>query len=354
MNQKSSTRQLRWKNRPSDSNWGDFGPDDQLGRMNYVDASKVLEGVAEVVHGKTFCLSLPLDLPGGGELSPGRQPPRLRSTVRGGKEFYCYPFENDLPGAREVICDDCVTLSLQYSTQWDGFAHCGAYFDADGDGVEEMVFYNGYRAGEDICAGGPTDEPGELFGTPRAHALGIENLATHGVQGRGVLVDFRRHFGIKRNGVDYDALMRVLEADNVEVEKGDMLCFHTGMGQVLTDMAGKPDVPMLRSSFSGLNGADGRLLKWIDDTGVAALISDNYAVELYPADPNARIQPTHAGLPLHEFCLFKNGIHLGELWYLTPLAEWLHQNNRSRFLLTAPPLRLPGAIGSPPMPVATV
>jgi hypothetical protein len=45
---------------------------------------------------------------------------------------------------------------------------------------------------------------------------------------------------------------------------------------------------------------------------------------------------------------------LGELWYFTELAAWLRTNGRTRFLLTAPPLRLPGAVGSPATPVATV
>jgi len=39
---------------------------------------------------------------------------------------------------------------------------------------------------------------------------------------------------------------------------------------------------------------------------------------------------------------------------LTELAAWLRKNKRSRFLLTAPPLRMPGAAGSPVTPVATV
>jgi hypothetical protein len=47
-------------------------------------------------------------------------------------------------------------------------------------------------------------------------------------------------------------------------------------------------------------------------------------------------------------------VHLGEIWHLTPLAHWLRAAGRSRFLLTAPPLRLPGAIGSPATPIATV
>jgi hypothetical protein len=42
------------------------------------------------------------------------------------------------------------------------------------------------------------------------------------------------------------------------------------------------------------------------------------------------------------------------MWYLNDLAMWLREHDRSRFLLTAPPLRLPGAVGSPLTPVATV
>ncbi|MCZ2900577.1 cyclase family protein, partial [Burkholderia thailandensis] len=53
-------------------------------------------------------------------------------------------------------------------------------------------------------------------------------------------------------------------------------------------------------------------------------------------------------------CLFKLGIHLGELWRLTPLAQWLRREGRSRFLLTAPPLHIRGLVGSPVNPVATV
>jgi hypothetical protein len=81
------------------------------------------------------------------------------------------------------------------------------------------------------------------------------------------------------------------------------------------------------------------------------LVADNYAVEGMPA---AEGVGNCAMVPLHELCLFKLGVHLGELWYLTPLANWLRAHKRSRFLLTAPPLRLPGAVGSPVTPIATV
>jgi hypothetical protein len=59
-------------------------------------------------------------------------------------------------------------------------------------------------------------------------------------------------------------------------------------------------------------------------------------------------------MPLHEHCLFKHGTHLGGLWYLTELASWLRKHRTRRFLLTAPPPRLPCAVDSPAAAVATV
>ena len=80
----------RWKQRPAGSTWGDFGPDDQLGRLNLLTADKVRQGVAEVREGLRFSLSLPLDYPGGSALNPNRKPPVLRPLQRKGRvNFNC-------------------------------------------------------------------------------------------------------------------------------------------------------------------------------------------------------------------------------------------------------------------------
>jgi len=142
-----------------------------------------------------------------------------------------------------------------------------------------------------------------------------------------------------------------MQADGVVVEEGDMVCLHTGFARRLIEMDRDPDPEVLHHSNPVLDGRDPQLLDWITRSGLAVLIADNYAVEAHPArDGEGR----HASLPLHEHCLFKLGIHLGELWWLTDLAGYLREQGRSRFLLTAPPLRLPGAVGSPATPVATV
>lgn len=43
----------------------------------------------------------------------------------------------------------------------------------------------------------------------------------------------RHHYGDARRKVGYEALMRVLDADRVEVERGDMVCVHTGFAERL-------------------------------------------------------------------------------------------------------------------------
>ncbi len=346
----------RWTHRPEGSNWGDFGPDDQLGRLNLITADKVRQGIAEVRDGRTFCLSLPLDYPGGCGLNPNRHPPVLRPTLRQGAVNFNFQLDVLQPGRPDVLSDDLAILHLQYSTQWDSLAHVGALFDVVGDGVVRPVYYNGFRAGEQIR--GPQDPHDAGLGehiradsTSRAEALGIERMAETGVQGRAALIDLHAHLGDTRTLVGYDMLMRIIEADAVEIERGDIVCLHTGFADRVLAMAGKPDTATLHQSGAVLDGRDDRLLQWITDSELVALAADNYAVEAYPA---AGGDACCAALPLHQHCLFKLGVHLGELWHLGPLAAYLRRQGRYRFFLTAPPLRLPGAVGSPLTPVATV
>ena len=332
----------RWTKRPDGSTWGDWGEDDQLGRLNLITPEKVLQGVAEVREGKTFCLSLPLHLPGGNVLSPVRFPPVLRPVIRNDEPYFNYDWRKKDPRLTDIAADDAVLLHTQYSTQWDSLAHRGSVFDVRGDGQPQPVYYNGFRV---------DDLELRADGSSHAHRLGVEHMAEHGVQGRGVLVDLFSHCGESpRKEVGYDELMRIMDADGISVEKGDMLCIWTGLDRMIMRMAGTPD-DSLKHSCAVLDGRDARLLQWITDSGVSVIASDNLAVE---AVGKPLPQGSSTSLPLHEHCLFKLGIHLGELWYLADLAKWLKENGRSRFLLTAPPLRLTGAVGSPVTPIATV
>ena len=213
----------RWKQRPPGSNWGEFGPEDQRGRMNYVTREKVLQGIAEVKEGITFSLSLPLDYPGGNVLNPRRSAPRIAATIRdgksAGKQNFCFALAEDNPDLTDVVSDDLVLLTLQYSTQWDSFAHIGSRFDADGDGRREVVFYNGFRGGEHVVPskGVEAEESWARYEGTEARALGIQNLAEHGAQGRGVMIDLHRRLGRAHRAVGYDELMKLMDEDRLEV-----------------------------------------------------------------------------------------------------------------------------------------
>jgi kynurenine formamidase len=241
------------------------------------------------------------------------------------------------------MSDDAVLLFTQYSTQWDSLAHWGQMFDLEGDGSLRKAYYNGFQGDHDIR--GP-EAPGA---EPHAHALGIERLAVSGAQGRGVLVDLTST-GHKAASFGYDDFMRRLEAQQVDVQIGDFLLVWAGYDDVLLGMNKKPDAAILEATGASLDGRDERLLQWIADSGVVAICSDNQGVETLYKDAN----PGGSSNPIHELCIFKLGIHLGELWRLGDLARWLSANQRSAFFLTAPPLRLPGAVGSPLTPIATV
>jgi kynurenine formamidase len=333
------TNAKRWIQRPEGSNWGDFGADDQIGRLNLITPKRRCAAAREVREGIAFALSLPLDHPKGEGIEPGlRGAPKLFSTPIGHNHKVW-------AGVDDVACDDAVTMTLQFSTQWDGLCHMGAMFDALGTGTPVPCYYNGYRGGEHVTG----DPKGAI--TPHAHALGIETMAVSGLQGRGVLLDLYAVCGAPRTAVGYDTFMRALDAQKVSVESGDILCLYTGLGDLIMELGDDLTAEKIRASCAALDGFDERLLKWIADSGVAAIASDNTGIENWTGNTEA---PGGIALPLHHLCLFKLGIPLGELWYLSDLARWLKAQQRNRFLLTAPPLRLPGAVGSPVTPVATV
>ncbi|UOA20556.1 hypothetical protein DSM14862_03713 (plasmid) [Sulfitobacter indolifex] len=334
---------MNWTKRPEGSNWGDFGADDELGRLNLIGPEQVRAGLATVTEGRTLCLSLPLDLPGGNLLNPRRHPPRLSPTELDGAQYVNFPLANLDPALRDVISDDRVILYTQYSTQWDSLAHVGAMFDVDDNGVPEKVYYNGHRADRDVLA------PAKTGGSSRAERLGVETMATHGMQGRAVLVDLAKVFGTNRRVIDRDDLMHALDATGADIRPGDFMMLRTGFAERIVEMNGAPDVEALDRTGAVLDGHDLALLQWITDSGIAAICADNYAVE----NPDPPLGAT-LKLPLHHHCLFKLGLPLAELWYLADLAKALDALGRCDFLLTAPPLRLPGALGSPVTPIATI
>ena len=254
----------------------------------------------------------------------------------------------------DVWADDQVTLWLQYSTQWDSLAHVGAEFDADGDGVAESVYYNGYRAGVDLV-GPSADARGDGAGHACfAHHLGLEHMAFHGVQGRGVLVDLVHHLGHDAQAVKLETLQEIMAADDVVVEPGDMLLLHTGFATKVLEWNKEPDPVKIHRMCRRARPA--RRVAARVDRGVADLGADRRQLR-GRGDARRRLRWSTASArccrSTTSACSSSasRSVRCGTSH---ELATWLREHDRSRFLLTAPPLRLPGIVGSPLTAIATV
>ena len=222
----------RWTQRPEGSTWGDWGDDDELGRINLITPEKVLQGVAEVQAGVSFCLSLPLDFPGWHRAEPATPtaPPRTdRGPRRQPRGVLQHPHERHGPALRRRVGrrrrDPLAAVLDPVGLARPRRCRCST---STATVSRQAVYYNGYRAHEDIVGPRP-DAAGDGCG----HAsfgkhLGLEHMAYHGVQGRGVLVDIAHHVGHEWRGIDLKTLQEIMDADNVVVEPGDMLLLHTG------------------------------------------------------------------------------------------------------------------------------
>ena len=252
----------------------------------------------------------------------------------------------------DVWADDVVTLSLQYSTQWDSLAHVGAEFDADGDGVEEPVYYNGYRAGVDLV--GPKDDAAGDGGRHRSFAFHPRPRA-HGVPRRAGPRGPRRPrpppgprvAGRRPGHAAGDHGRRPGRGGAGRHAPAPHRLRHHGSS------SGTADPTRGRSSRRAPTSTrDEALLEWIATSQISALVADNYAVEgLLGKD---RDPGRHSFLPIHHLCLFRLGVPLGELWYLHELATVAARARPQPVPAHRPPLRLPGIVGSPLTPIATV
>ena len=316
----------RWKIKPAGSTWGDFGPDDQLGRLNLVTPEKVKQGVAEVREGKTFCLSMPLDYPGGSILNPRRNPPVLvadaaRRQAEHGLSAVARRSEARRRRVRRRGAADAAIFDAvgQPRACRPGVRRRRRRQARDGV-LQRLPRRRAHRrAGRLSRRQGDRDRR-----AMRARRkLGIENMARACVQGRAVMIDLHAHFGRERKMVGYEDLMGVLEKDKVDGGAGRLRLpahrLRPGAARV-RPQAGRVDPPRLRRARRARRAAAamGHRLP-----ALVALISDNYAVEAHPSRPCDEHADHCASLPLHAHCLFRLGVYLGEIWYLSELADWL-------------------------------
>ncbi len=306
---------------PFGTNWGKWGPKDQFGTLNYITPEVVAEAGKLVKTGQVFNLAQ--------DLKPNT-PGWVGRTYR---HTFDYILPTISPEGGVGAADDAIQMHLQYSTQWDGLPHF--YFDGK--------MYNGYDAATKILATG-------------AQELSIHQWADK-IVSRGVLLDLAKLKGVANLDRGYVItpadIEAALTAQNVAVKSGDILLFRTGWINKLREHAW----PMRgREPYEfGEPGLGLQAAKWLKDKQVAAIAFDNLAVEAIPFDPEdlKKINDKgFQGFPVHVELLVWQGMPIGEIWDFEALAKDCAADGVYEFLLTAPPLRVVGGIGSVLSPLA--
>ncbi|HVH00894.1 MAG TPA: cyclase family protein [Miltoncostaeaceae bacterium] len=302
------------------NNWGRWGDDDQRGTQNLIGPAERVAAAGLVRTGKVFSLALPIDRTAPSLSS--RPAPMLLPLMTGSDAVVGSPYNEAAPGFQ--WSDDMLQMPTQGSTQWDAFGHV----------MWQDTMYNGYWAGNMTTLGG-------------GRVLGIDHHRESFV-GRGVLVDVPRVQGLDacpdNQVIGPDLLDAALEAQGTELLPGDMLLVRTGH---LARWWSLTDADDRDAYFMASPGVGRDAIPWLHERSVSALATDTLGAEpLIPEQPMTRV------LPLHVACLVDLGLPLGELWVLDPLADDCAEDGAYAFMLIAPPLYLPGGMGSPLNPIA--
>ncbi len=297
----------------AETNWGQWGPDDQLGTLNYITPEVVRHAATLVKQARVFSLALPLAANQAG--AANRRLERYMLTTGQGT------------GSRPAWIGDNLSLPIHGTTHWDGLAH------VFGDGK----MYNGYDV--------------ETYVTP-AGALknGIDRAARKLVS-RGVLLDVARYKGVPRLEAGYVITPADLEGaarkQGVSFREGDILLIRTGWITIFREKG--------REAFeSGEPGIGWEAAQWLKKRRAAAVASDNEYLEVMPAEPGSARKAGQPALdrPVHYELIRNQGMTVGELFYLEDLAKACAGDASYEFLLVAQPMKLINATGSPISPLA--
>ena len=299
------------------SNWGKWGPDDEVGSLNYLGPEQVLAAVGLVTSGKTFTLQRLIGDPKGDPVWPGRTPAERTQILD--ESTWDAADAPAFPGGLHYA-DDKISAFLQGSTQYDALGH--VWFDGK--------LWNGYDARTTIG------------GLERAS---IEPIAQRGIVGRGVLLDMARFRGKENLAAaetfTHEDLLACAAAQGVEIHKRDILIIRTNYLKLFFELG-----EAFYEGFCepGLVYSPG-LVTWFQEMEIPNLVTDTIANEV-TFDPNNGV-----ALVLHNALMRNLGVTLTEIADLEQLADDCAADGAYAFLYVAAPLKVAKGSGSPVNPV---
>ena len=282
-----------------------FGPDDQIGNVNYITPAKTLAATKLVTAGKAYRLAIETN-----KDTPAYPPRTFAVTV-------VQPGQTSggsLGPTKTTYNDDLIVGWAGVGTQLDGLGHIGI------DGL----YYNCNKAADFAMTDG-------------LKKLGVEHVPA--IATRGVLLDMAGYFNtdIVKEGTAFNRaeIEGAMKRQGIKsIEKGDVVLFYTGWLKLL----GK-DNKRFGSVAPGL-GRDGA--KFLASLEVAIIGSDTWSFEVLPFEKGAGV------FEVHQILIPLNGIHILE----NVNTEEMVRDQAWEFLFTLGAARITGGVQSIVNPVA--
>ena len=276
------------------SRWGEG---DEIGNANLINAESILKASQLIKTGKAYSLGVIID-----QNTPA-YPPRSLSlqVVQPTGQFGKDQFPN------ATYNDDVFQGWFGIGPQIDGLGHIG---DPD------AVFYNCFDGKEISQITGLTN-------------LGIEKIPP--IVARGLLINIAavKKVDHLKAGETFDLrdVKKALRAQNISVESGDVVIFHTGWTQHKYDS--NPQEWGL-----GAPGITPEVASYLAEKEVVAVGADTWSLDVVP--PIKANEP----YPGHGILIQENGIYILETMNTGELAD----DNVSEFLFVLGPAKVRGAV----------
>lgn len=283
------------------NNGGRWGPDDELGTLNYITPQKRVAAAALVNAGRALSIARDLNTS-----QSANNPSPVRHTM-------CYQAHEPV-GAVDEIALGMHGFTL---THLDAIAH--VYRGQD--------VYNGRKAG--------------VVATPSGLTYCDILAQKDGIFTRGVLLNVARARGVPWMAPDQGVFAADLDAaeklQRIRVESGDAIFVYTGLQK--RELTEGPE------NLGQRVGIMPDAIRWMHEREIAVYSGD--CVDAFPNPYSLRY-----AIYFHAVALAAMGLILLDIPALEPLVELCEALGRSDFLLTMAPLRIKGGTGSPVNPIA--
>ena len=284
------------------SNWGRWGPDDQLGAANLITPEKRLEALALATEGITVSLA--------------------HRVLKGEAEDVPRPFGHRMLNVPDTTGEPAFSggVSDAYEVSYHGYSH--SHIDSLCHILANGRMYNGF-AHDTITEAGCAN-------------ASIVNLQG-GIVTRGVLFDVPRLKGVPYLEPGTAIYMEDLDAweqmAGLTVRPGDAVFVRTGRWARRAEVG-----PWTISEHAA--GLHASTMPWVKSRDISFIGSDA-ALDVVPS------LVADVDLPVHLLTIVAMGIDIFDNQDLEALAETAAALNRWEFTLMAAPLAVEGGTGSP-------